>query len=629
MSPPTQRAKRLHLLDAADVAALYDRPIFTAEEQAFYFALTPAETGLMQTWTEGVIQAFFVLQLGYFKAKQRFFTIDLAEVSADLTFICDQVVLDVPLDDLRLPHRNMIGQQRQRILEHFGYRRPLAADRQVAFNLAASVAPISTKPQYLLRIVLQHFAEQRCILPGYTYLQEQIIGKAITTEEQRLTNLLQTHLTPAECDLLESVFEAPDGRYQLTVLRRAPKDFSRGELRRERTRGTDLLPLYDLAPRLLPILAISHEGIAYYAALVGYYGTTRLKDLQSWMVYVYLLAFVQHRYHRLHDNLIGGFMQAVKDYYDEAKAAAKEQVYDYRVELTQDVVRAGQVLQLFTNDQIPPAASFGTVQERAFTLLERERLARAAAYIATGVGCDEHAFHWDHVDTMARRFKGRLRSLLLGVDLSATRASMPLAETVRFLQATFRQGRALTQIDPQTIPTRCIPVRLKRYFYTHPSPGTAQLRLDRFEFLVYQQVRAALEAGDLVCRQSLRFRSIEDDLIPVAEWQAHKDALIAAAKLPILEQPIADHLAELEQALEARFAAVNGRIAAGANTAVTITQTGTTRRWSLQPIKGRDLVNHALFDALPHVSINRVLAFVDQQCGFMQAFEHVLVSFVE
>ena len=94
--------------------------------------------------------------------------------------------------------------------------------------------------------------------------------------------------------------------------------------------------------------------------------------------------------------------------------------------------------------------------------------------------------------------------------------------------------------------------------------------------------------------------------------------------MPILQQPIADHLAELERELEERFATVNGRIAAGENPAVQITKHGSTRRWTLQAFKGRDLVNHALFDTLPQVSINRVLAFVDQECGFMQASEHVL-----
>jgi hypothetical protein len=46
--------------------------------------------------------------------------------------------------------------------------------------------------------------------------------------------------------------------------------------------------------------------------------------------------------------------------------------------------------------------------------------------------------------------------------------------------------------------------------------------------LIYLQVRAALEAGDLVCPDSIRFRSLEDDLIPLADWRANKESLIAA-----------------------------------------------------------------------------------------------------
>ena len=66
-----QRTKRLHLLDAAEVAALYDCPCFTDEERAYYFALTSTETAHMQTFTDGVVQAFFVLQLGYLGSPYR------------------------------------------------------------------------------------------------------------------------------------------------------------------------------------------------------------------------------------------------------------------------------------------------------------------------------------------------------------------------------------------------------------------------------------------------------------------------------------------------------------------------------------------------------------------------------
>jgi hypothetical protein len=117
-----QRTKRLHLLDAAEVAALYDCPCFTDEERAYYFALTSTETAHMQTFTDGVVQAFFVLQLGYFKNKQRFFSVKLADVLSDLIFIVNQHGLGVAPDDLRLLNPRTLQHQRQIILEYMRYR---------------------------------------------------------------------------------------------------------------------------------------------------------------------------------------------------------------------------------------------------------------------------------------------------------------------------------------------------------------------------------------------------------------------------------------------------------------------------------------------------------------------------
>ncbi|HEY1016901.1 MAG TPA: Tn3 family transposase, partial [Herpetosiphonaceae bacterium] len=497
-----------------------------------------------------------------------------------------------------------------------------AADRQAAHQVARQAARISPKPQYLVRVVLQYFAAERIMLPGYSYLQEEIIGQAITHEEDRLVDILHTHLTHDDCAQLETLFLERDGWYQLTRLRRVPKDLGRGELRTERDRADDLQPFYNLAARVLPHFQLSPEAIQYYASLVGVYTAPRLKDLTSWMVYVYLLAFLHHRYHRLHDHLVSGFLHAVKGFRDEAKGIAVAQVAAFRLQRSQDMSRAGRVLQLMASDQSPTTA-FVEVQEQAFAILPRERLAQTAAYIATGADWDETALYWQHITTLGRRFKPRLRPLLLGVTLQSSRSSSPLLTAVQFLQELFRRGRALTQVPPQTIPTRCIPVHLKRYLYTRIN-GTPQLQLDKYEFLIYQLVRTALETGELVCRQSLRFRSLEDDLIPLADWRATKEAYLAAMNLPRLQQPISDHLADLEQELEGQLDRVNGRIASGANMGVTVTHHGTTSHWTLSAPRGRESSNHTLFTRLPQTTLTQVLALVDQECGFMEAFEHAL-----
>lgn len=98
----------------------------------------------------------------------------------------------------------------------------------------------------------------------------------------------------------------------------------------------------------------------------------------------------------------------------------------------------------------------------------------------------------------------------------------------------------------QTIPTRCIPVHLKRYLYTRSAEGSPRLLRDRYEFPVYQLLRAALEAGDVFCRQSVRFRSIEDNLIPSAEWNERKAEYLAETQRPIIDSAAAVHSSRKE-----------------------------------------------------------------------------------
>lgn len=222
------------------------------------------------------------------------------------------------------------------------------------------------------------------------------------------------------------------------------------------------------------------------------------------------------------------------------------------------------MLKLLSTDQITPTTPFVEVQGQAFALLERPRLDRVADYIVTQARFDETAFEWAHVDTLARRFKQHRRPLLRAVDLTAIRAQTPLLEAVRFLKASFAKDRPLRQVAAAAVPTRCIPVRLKRYLYEPDPAGGKRLLADRYEFLVYRLLRQGLEAGDIFCRDSVRFRSFEDDLVDDRQWR-DKDTLLAAAGLSHLLQPIQERLADLERRLDERLLAVNRCIAVGEN----------------------------------------------------------------
>src|SRR6266436_7683449 len=614
--------KRLHILDNEEIEALYGRPCFTGDERTHVFTLTQPEKDLLASFTHLPIQLYFLLQLGYFKAKQLFFTFTFDDVGEDVTYLLERYFPATPLPELRMLNKRTILKQRQRILELFGYRLCTPTDRHDLFLRAQQAARISSKPIYVLRELLHYLTEHCLVKPGYTLLQEELVGKALTAEVKRLATMLQTLLSSEECVALDALLTETDELSTITLLKRQPKDFSLGEMRREMTRGEHLVQLYTVARQIVPKLGISREGITYYSSLVSYYSVFRLKQLDTRIVYLYLLCFVVHRYQRFNDNLLTCFIQLVKQYSDEAKATAKRAVYDYRGTSNHDLPKAGEVLKLFTAEY-EHHTPFCTVQEKAFALLDQQRLTRVAEYLVNEANCDEIAFEWEHIDSMARRFKQHLRPLFRTVDLSATRVNAPIQEAIHFLKTAFQEDRSLRQIESGDFPTDFFPVREKRYLYQRNETDRKHIIPDRYEFLVYRLLRHRLEAGDLFCRDSVHFRSFEDDLLDDQQW-ANKDVLLAQTGLAILAQPIQDHLAELKCQLEDRIGTVNQRISAGENSHLHITTTGKRKRWTLQYPTSTEPINHPIFETLRQVNISRVLHFVIHHCQFMTCFEHVL-----
>ena len=472
---------------------------------------------------------------GTLRPASSFLSSPLREVDEDIRYLQERYFAPARFHAVEVSKVTRLKQQRV-ILGLCHYRYCDAAARQHLAAKAQQAARVCAKPVYIFRELWHYLTTQRLVAPGYTVLQE-LIGQTLTAEQQRLSTVVRTHLQPADITALQCLLDDAPGLYALTQLKHEPRDISLSEIKREIQRGTQMAPLYTLAQRVLPALEISNESITYYASLVNYYSVYKLKRLPVWTTYLYLLCFVVHRYQRLHDHLITSLLSHVRQYTEVAKAAAKERVYTARTESNDALQKAGCVLHLFTDDQIADATPFQEVRTHAFGILPRDQLTTIADHLAGTMHFDETAFHWDHIDTLVPQFKRHLRPVLLAVRFAAPSARHPVLEAVHFLTTAWQRGKPLSQYPVEQFPVRCIGESLKRYLYTTDPQGHKRLRPDRYEFLIYRLLRDRLEAGDIFCRESLRFRSFEDDLLDDHQWQ-EKDRLLAETGLPILMQPI-------------------------------------------------------------------------------------------
>ena len=496
---------RLKILDEDEIEALYGRPHFTQEERIQYFTLSQIENDLLIELRSIRSQIYFILQLGYFKSQHLFFTFDFHEVKEDVNYILQQYFPNAEMDDFSQINKRTRMKQRRLILKLYNYQNCEQRQRQKLEIKAQQAAMVCSKPIYVFRELMQHLTEQRIVAPGYSFMQDTV-AKALAYEQNRLISAAHDYLKPSDIQLLKSLLSDSQGLYEITLLKHEPKDFSLKEIKQEINREKQINHLYNLAKNILPHLSISNESIKYYASLVTYYTVFRLCQLNEWIVYVYLLCFVYHRYQKLHDNLINCLIYNVRKYIDDTTSYAKERVYESIIESNQDLQKAGKVLKIFTDNSITGNTPFYQVQAKAFGILERQKLDFIAEHISKNVRFNETAFQWERVDKIASQFKRHLRPILLTVDFASSPANDSLIEAIKFLKDAYQKEKPLGQYPVESFPKRFIPKTTKRYLYAQD--GKRHLLPNRYEFLVYRLLRNSLEAGDIFCRDSVRFRSL-------------------------------------------------------------------------------------------------------------------------
>jgi TnpA family transposase len=628
MSPTDSH--RLAILSAQEIEELYGLPKFNDDQRHLYFDLSAPEQAAVED-RRFVVGAYLILELGYFKAKRQFFAFEQHEVLDDLKYILDRYFPGRKPSNLKLPSRPTRSGIQQTVLQLVNYRAWDSDARQDLEQKAQRVAALSSQPLYILRESLQHLTNLRTVAPVYSTLQD-MIGRVVTYERSRVTQLLQQRLTPTLERHLDALLEGNDQLYRISALKREPKDFSYKELRKEVERRQFFLPLHEFARDFLAAAGLSNESGKYYASLVNFYTVYKLQRMERGAVRLYLLCYAFHRLRRTNDHLIEAFIHLVDQYQKLAKRAAEEAMQKALTDASESLQAAGNVLNLFVDKSIPNDASFAFVQEKAFALLDRETFPVVANYLRN-IEFDKVSFEWSYYATLSHAFKRNLRHLFCELDFAGRVDNAPLMAAVTFLQELLRQDKSPRQTNPDLFPTAVIPKGLQRYLYSKAEDGEAsskakRLEVDRYEFLVYRLLRNALESGDLYVKDSDEFRRFEDDLISDERWQ-HKESVLQEIGAAVLQQPIEEVLATFRAELDASFAEVNERIANCGNQHIKVTGKGEKRKWALIYPSTEEPMNSPFYTRLPGIGIADLLWFVTSQTRFLGAFTHVLDRYVK
>lgn len=145
-----EQSKRLTILTAKEMQAIYGLPQFTDEERLAYFTLDSREQSALKRIRTLTANVYFILQLGFFKAKRQFFVFDLRSVADDVAYILRKYYPDTAsLSDTTISKPTRLAQQDE-ILRFMDYQLCSKAWKQKLEEKANGLVVVYTKPLYIL-----------------------------------------------------------------------------------------------------------------------------------------------------------------------------------------------------------------------------------------------------------------------------------------------------------------------------------------------------------------------------------------------------------------------------------------------------------------------------------------------
>ncbi|MCK5678536.1 MAG: DUF4158 domain-containing protein [Flavobacteriaceae bacterium] len=135
--------KRIKILTDKEIQELYELPKFANEERFKYFSLNPSEKIELDRLYSIPSKIFFLLDLGYFKAKKMFFMFSPEDLKKDINHIIQQYFTDCNLPDtfkIKISRTTRWTNQ-SRILQLFNYQ---LATEETQIKLQEKAARIVT-----------------------------------------------------------------------------------------------------------------------------------------------------------------------------------------------------------------------------------------------------------------------------------------------------------------------------------------------------------------------------------------------------------------------------------------------------------------------------------------------------
>lgn len=596
----------------------YDRPpVFDYAERKQIFSLPKSLLKTAQTLRTPSSQIGFALMCGYFKATKRFFlphhfqARDIGAVAKLLDLNPSDFKADAYTETTRLRHQ-------KRIAEFYGFEPFDSIAEQLLENEITTMMRSQLKPKLVFERCLDLLIQNRITLPHSNFLTD-LIREGLKKRRQELSELVDGCLHPESRLLLDELFELDKGanRYRLTLLKKLSQSTRPTKIKESVADFQLLSELHQHFSDVLPVLALSSEGIRYYAVSVAksqIFQLTRRTDADR---YVHAIAFITHQLYRLQDNLIDVWLSVIRTFQNTVSREHKEQIFSQRKELKEKTIN---LLDKIDTDVLSIIHKVRRVTNDT-DLSDQDKIEQIRSLVRTSpeqtikdirkdlTQSQSDSSYYDNLESRSIRLQNRLNPILRTVTFQSSEDTDPLLVAIDHFKA----------VDGVIRCDSCPLDFLEPDEYKAVLAEDGHFRPSLYKVFLFFHIASAIKSGNLNLSLSYKYRPLDDYLIAPYDWQRDKGELLKRAGLTEFDDPDIV-LPALDTALYKHYQETNAQ--AKHNPHLKIMKNG---QFTVTT-PARETSHNELFGTFypeQHiVPLPEVLFTINRHCGFLKSFQH-------
>jgi TnpA family transposase len=624
---------RMKILSASEQEAFESPPIFNSADRKRFFSLPMTLNVTAMSLRTPTNQVCFLLAAGYFKARRKFFNRQCHV--ADVSFVADQVGVDP--EDVRVADysKQTYARHQQVILNYFGYTAFDQVARTEIIKELQRLVTVQCRPKVVLLEVIEVLTRKKMEIPSYNVLANLIVA-AVHRHKRALSSIIEKQLTKAQRRKLDALLEKEPGpsdeggwRYRVTLLKKPSQSTRPSKIKANLGDQQILQDLYlDLQP-VIQRLRLSSESIRHYAYSVIKSQIPQVSRRVEEDRYLHLISFVVYQTFTLNDMLIDTLLQSVQATVNAVDKEQRDAYFEQREQrhasFSTLIDRLRQSVQqtLFAIKRI-------VANER---LNDHQKLAQIEEHLnLPGADPGQLELQLDEFEQSAVKLQQGPDRLVL-LEARSLKLQHRAADIVRQIQfapnctkpalwkALLHYQQRAGTID-QNAPVGFLSAEQRGALLG----SNGKFRVSLYKVLFYIETAEAIKSGALNLQHSDKYRSLDEYLIPKANWDAHRGEYLARAQLLDFADCHAT-LNTLGQQLDARYRQVNQRIQSGDNPHITVRASGT---FHVKTPKVEDVESLSLGGFFPerkYIPVLEAMATVHQATGFLEEFEHWQVKY--